>query len=318
MHPIPIQPQPTISNIRRHTLVVGTRGGISAFCQLPSGCTGIAASVDWSCLHHTWAAKSSRGIFSYVLSTAGGASGHINIVCADFSCIMQTSGNAMSREALRALLRPPSLSRQLIAAASYVLIPAGSEDGDSSNSTSRIISSNNNENTSVILSGGAANSVANASALQPNQQLHNNSNNNNVGGGGGGVASTARLATQQQQQQGLVMPSRSGGKHAHSNAFVVTTVFIIVDMNDARTRDVAAESAKALDAECQMLNPSMGNQPLFVFVALSDQRNNNNNTTAGGRKKTASCYPEVLLQDVLEMTQSLKFAAHRVDEVMLM
>jgi hypothetical protein len=107
-----------------------------------------------------------------------------------------------------------------------------------------------------------------------------------------------------------MMPSKAGTKHAHANAYVVSTVFILVEMYDAKTVAMAQACLRALDDQCQLLNPTNGSVPEFVFVALNIEKEE------GGIISEVK-FPEVLLDDVVGLSKQLQTARGRVDEVTL-
>lgn len=105
------------------------------------------------------------------------------------------------------------------------------------------------------------------------------------------------------------MPSKTGTKHTHMNAYVVSTIFVLVEMYDANTLNMAASSLKILDDQCQLLNANHGNIPQIVFVALNVEQDENDSSVES--------FPEVLIDDVIELSRRLHTAKGRVDEVTL-
>ena len=210
----------------------------------------------------------------------------MSITCVDFSCLLPGSDLCFTTEdSIQALIRPPSLARQMAAPSPYAhqLRKQNYNNANGMNVGSQIANNNNNTtNTST------SSSIVN-----------NNENNNNV------------TFTNQQQ----LMPSKSGAKHSHANAFVLSTVFVLIDTADARTVQMASAASKLLDDQCQLLNFNHGNVPNFVYVALSvefESENEKKNTSG-----FVSSFPEVLLDDVLKVSKQLHKAKGRVDEVTL-
>lgn len=257
-----------ISNLRKHFLVVGTKSTIRNFCNLPSQCTGITPSSDWTPLHQSWSDRAARGVFNYTLQTSGG---QVSITCVDYCCLLPGSDLCFtSSDAIQALIRPPALARQMAGPSPFAY---QLRTNDYHNINEQNGNSNSNSN--------------NSSSFQQQQQQNELIGNGNA------------------ENQVTLMPSKAGAKHRHANAFVLSTVFMLIDTSDSRTVSMAGNASKLLDEQCPLLNFNHGNVPNFVFVALSLEQEN------------VSSFPEVLLDDVMKVSKQLHKAKGRVDEVTL-